>query len=314
MTWKRCILRIALILVYSVLWLWGNFYHLLKIGQFPSFCLQLGVLYFWCHSRLLFALTVKISDYFIVVCDGLTTKTLSPFLGTENQSFPVRKFRFHSPGCLATHAVELQWTISHVTPLHTATQLPFSLRETSLSNWYMVKCYKFNVFQCIHSRREVRPIRSWQTRLQSWREKMLSSESSLFPSSLCSQYGSDRIGRSEVSRACSVVNPPPAPQAQYHIRLGVPCPYPGLPSVTTFHHCWVYLEFLGELVGDNGSEAWEQWRQKHTDVTDVNCYVEEVHTVIEGRWGDHQTCKSHTEQLWAILVLFLLFLLGIVMG
>lgn len=37
-----------------------------------------------------------------------------------------------------------------------------------------------------------------------------------------------------------------------------------------------YLQFLGEVVGDNGGEGGEQRSQEHADVTDVNGDVEKM--------------------------------------
>ena len=69
----------------------------------------------------------------------------------------------------------------------------------------------FNVVWCTHSRREIMltiiAIRSRQTRLQSWREKILYSKRLVpFPAALAAnRYGSDWSRRSEQFRARSVV-------------------------------------------------------------------------------------------------------------
>ena len=66
---------------------------------------------------------------------------------------------------------------------------------------------QFNVVWCIHSCREImpwHPIRLWQARLQSWWEKVLSSESSPYPSSPGNRYGSNWIRRSKESWARSM--------------------------------------------------------------------------------------------------------------
>ena len=64
-------------------------------------------------------------------------------------------------------------------------QLLFSLCETLLQYGTDIWCdVTFTVVWCIHSHREIvphHPIRLWQTRLQSWQEKVPLSESSPFP-------------------------------------------------------------------------------------------------------------------------------------
>lgn len=50
----------------------------------------------------------------------------------------------------------------------------------------------------------------------------------------------------------------------------------------------VYLELLGEVVGDDGSEGREEGRQEHADIADVNRDVEKMKNVIQGCRCDHQ--------------------------
>ena len=94
---------------------------------------------------------------------------------------------------------------------YTSVQIPFSLRETSLQyrtdSWRNV--IQINAVRCIHSSWEMvlhHRITSRQTRLtlQSWREKLPSSDSSPFPGSPGSQHSGDWIWRTGESQARSV--------------------------------------------------------------------------------------------------------------
>ena len=54
----------------------------------------------------------------------------------------------------------------------------------------------------------------------------------------------------------------------------------------------MYLELLGEVVGDDGGEGREEGSQEHTHIADVDRDVEEVEHMIQGCRRDHQPWRK----------------------
>ena len=63
-------------------------------------------------------------------------------------------------------------------------------------------------------------------------------------------------------------------------------------AYTHVHVEEAYLEFLGELIGDEGGHRWEEWSKEDTHIPDINCNMEEVQHMVQKSWRHHKTCNN----------------------
>lgn len=57
------------------------------------------------------------------------------------------------------------------------------------------------------------------------------------------------------------------------------------------------LQFFCEKESNKGGQTWEEGCKKHTDVSDVNSHVEEIHGMIDHGRCDHETCEEEMTSL-----------------